>query len=258
VVLLLLGVIILRDAESEWRVVAEKSGPFISGLIPIFDLEQLGWKIEATGNPLGLTAESFIGAKCIMSAVGIFIGSGVSFLGIPPILVVLLGALFYALPDVYLKKAFEKRQRKIYRDFPGLLSLIATAVGAGIDFDPALNAISRRFPGPLGDELRAAWKEIAIGKSRASVLRQMARRTGVLPVERFFETIITARERGGVELSSMIDMFNKELVESQRRKIHEESQKIPTKMLVPIFSCIFVPTIIMIMTPVGLSMMEIF
>lgn len=248
----------LKNKETEWRSIAERSGPIITGLVPIFDLEQLGLKLETAGNPLGLTAESFVGAKCIMFAVGTFIGSGISILGIPPVLVVAMGALSYMLPDVIVNKAYEDRQRKIYRDFPGFLSLIATAVGAGIDFDPALNTISRRLPGPLGDELRAAWKEIAIGNPRSNALRQMARRTGVLSVERFFETIITARERGGVELSTMIESFNKELIESQRRKIQEESQKIPTKMLVPIFLCIFLPMIIMIMTPVGLSLVGAF
>lgn len=248
---------LIRDARGDWKLFAEEIGPFISNLIPIFDIEKIDVKLSVAGNPFGLTAESFVGAKFVLLALGLIVGSGLSVLGIPVFAILLIGLVFYAVPDLLLKNAFEERQSKIYKDFPGFLSLISTAVSAGIDFDQALLSVSRKFPGPLGDELRMAWKEIATGGARATVLRQTARRTGIDVVERFFETVITARERGGVKLSTMIEIFNGELVESQRRKIQEESQKIPTKMLAPIFACIFLPTIFMIATPVIISLFDI-
>ena len=145
----------------------------------------------------------------------------------------------------------------MYRKFPSLIGLLSTAISAGVELGPALEAVGETFPGPLGDELRLAWAEMATGRPRAAALRAMAKRTGVPSIIRFFETIITAEERGGIDLSVTIENFRVELVESQKRQINEQAKKVPTKMLLPMFLCIFLPTLILILVPVMLNLFQV-
>jgi len=242
--------------EVSWQDTAKKIGPFITLWIPIFNLSQLKENLDWAGKPYGLNEEGFIGSKILLSAIGLFVGVFFTTLDIPIIIAFLLAFLLYFLPDALLRGAIEKRQKQIYKDLPNMVGLLSMSISAGVEIGSALEAISRKFPGPLGDEMRQAWREIATGKPRASALRAMANRTGVISVKRFFETIIIAEERGGGDLSLAIETYKKELIESQSRKMQEEARKIPTKMLLPIMLCIFIPMIMLMLVPVMVSLIQ--
>jgi len=215
--------------------------------------QQLMW----AGRPYGLTATGFVGVKFMSLAAGTFLGLLLVSVGYPAVLLFAAMGLMYLLPDSTLKSAYQKRQRSIYRSFPGMISLLSTAVHAGVELGPSLELMSKRFPGPLGDEMRQAWKEMATGRPRSAAMRALGKRTGVAPVERFFETIISAEERGGVNISEMIDEFRDELISSQKRKAQEEAKKVPTKMLLPMFLCVFIPTVLLILVPAVLQLLEV-
>ncbi len=242
--------------QISWRDIVEKIGPFITLWVPIFNLRHLQEQLNWAGKPYGLNEESFIGCKILLLAVGIFIGTFLATLDVPIIIGLLLALLLYFVPDALLRGIIEKRQKNIYKNLPNMISLLSMTISAGVEIAPALEAITKQFPGPLGDEMRQAWREIATGKSRASALRAMANRTGVIPVKRFFETIILAEERGGDNISLAIETYGKELIESQSRKMQEEARKIPTKMLLPIMVCIFIPMILLMLVPVMVSLIQ--
>lgn len=242
--------------DVSWQDIARKIGPFIALWIPIFNLKQLKENLDWAGKPYNLNEEGFIGTKILLLAIGLFVGVFFITLEIPIIIAFLLSLLLYFLPDALLRGAIEKRQKVIYKDLPNMVGLLSMSIGAGVEMGPALEAISRKFPGPLGNEMRQAWREIATGKPRATALREMANRTGVISVKRLFETIIIAEERGGGDLSLAIETYRKELVESQSRKMQEEARKIPTKMLLPIMLCIFIPMIMLILVPVIVGLIK--
>ena len=129
-------------------------------------------------------------------------------------------------------------------------------MNAGLEISTAFEIIARRYPPPLGDELRLAWREMATGRARSAALRDIGKRTGVSAVSRFFESIVVAEERGSGNLSSAIEIFRRELSESQRRKMQEEAKKIPTKMLLPLMLCIFVPLVLLLLVPIGASLLK--
>lgn len=265
VILLMIGIDLSRNdsylsnlvsSKKFWQSLAEIVGPAIASWMPTLSLEQIEQKLTWAGNPLGLNAESFLGIKFLSLLGGIILGSFIVFLEMPPFIIILSALLAYFFPEALLKEAYKKRQKRIARDLPNMINLLQTAIYAGVELGPALEAVGKKFPGPLGDELRIAWREMATGRSRAGALKAMAKRTGVVPLERFLETIITAEERGGVNLSDTINSFRVELANSQIRKIQEEAKKIPTKMLAPMFMCIFVPMLILLLFPVVIQMMK--
>lgn len=246
-----------QSDDSLWQRLAETFGPMVATWLPIFNLEEVEKKLIYAGRPYGLTATGFAGVKFLALMAGLLFGLFLVALGFPVIIVLLPTALLYLLPDSTLRSIIDKRRREMYRKFPSLIGLLSTAISAGVELGPALEAVGETFPGPLGDELRLAWAEMATGRPRAAALRAMAKRTGVPSIIRFFETIITAEERGGIDLSVTIENFRVELVESQKRQINEQAKKVPTKMLLPMFLCIFLPTLILILVPVMLNLFQV-
>lgn len=246
-----------KQDQRTWQDYAEAIGPYISNLLPIFNMDNIDQQLVWAGRPYGLTVTGFIGVKFIFLIAGVFLGLTLFSFGYPIILLFAPPLLLYSLPSSFLKSLYRNRQILIYKNFPGMIGLLSTAIHAGVELGPALELISKRFPGPLGDEMRQAWKEMATGRPRSAAMRALGKRTGVSLVERFFETIVSAEERGGIDISLMIDEFRDELIESQKRKAQEEAKKVPTKMLLPMFLCIFLPTIVLLLVPAMMQLLTV-
>lgn len=248
----------LKDTgDSTWQRLAETVGPLISTWLPIFNMEEIDNKLVLAGRPFKLTASGFVGIKFLAIASGILFGLFLMMLGLPVFFMIISAGLLYLLPDSILRSTIDKRKTTIYKSFPSLIGLLSTALNAGVELGTALEVVGNKFPGPLGDEMRLAWREMATGRPRAAALRAMAKRTGVNSVARFFETIVAAEERGGIDLSVVINDFRVDLIESQKRQVTEQASKVPTKMLLPIFVCIFIPTIILILVPVMMNLFDV-
>jgi tight adherence protein C len=265
VVLFVIGLDIARDGhylgeitvnKQSWRTLTEIFRPLISSLMPGLIIKQVEQRLTWAGNPFNLDAETFLAIRFLFLLAGTLLGFIITLLGMPSIVNLISALIAFLIPEALLKETYKKRQRKINRDLPNMINLLQTAIYAGVELGPALEAVGRNFPGPLGDELRIAWREIATGRSRAGALRAMGKRTGVIALERFIEAIVTAEERGGVNLSEAINNFRVELVNSQLRKVQEEANKIPTRMLAPIFICIFIPMLVLLLFPVVVQVLE--
>jgi len=121
---------------------------------------------------------------------------------------------------------------------------------AGIELGPAFEEVGSEIAGPLGEELRLAWRHIATGQSRSTALRHAAKRCGVPTFTRFVETMVTAEERGTPDLAAVLANYMTDLRGTQRRHAEEEARKIPTKMNLPLIACIFLPMVVLLLTPV--------
>ena len=238
-----------------WRKISEKIGPVIVPIFPVANIENIKNKIVWAGEPYSINYEQFIGIKVLFLAGGILVGLFLITLNFPALFIIIL-LLLFVLPDIFLSEAVKKRKRKIRKDMPNMIALLATAIKAGVEIGPALQTVGNKMTGPLGNEIRTSWKEMATGKPRAITLRDMAKRTGVNDVERFVETIITALERGGLDLSNIL-VFMNNIRESQKNKAREEARKIPTKMLLPLIVCVFLPMLVIILTPIVFQLLEV-
>lgn len=241
-----------------WKRIANSLGPVIAGFFPVVSMDKLRQKIIWAGTPFDITGEEFMGLKVICLGIGVIIGVFLTAIGFPPIILLIISILAYILPDAYLSSVLKKRQKSIYKDMPVMAGLLATAIKAGVELGPALESIGKNLTGPLGDEMKRTWREIATGKPRSSCLRNMAKRTGVPIVERFVETINTAEERGSEKISQTLNNFMNDLQSSQSRKAQEEARKLPTKMLLPLVACIFLPMLAILMTPVVFMLAKAF
>ena len=104
-----------------------------------------------------------------------------------------LGALA---PEHALARRAGRRRRRVQADLPDVLDLLAICVEGGMALDPALAVASRHVPGPLGEELRTALGDIALGRPRPSAYADLAARCGVAEVTGAVGALLQAEELG--------------------------------------------------------------
>lgn len=236
--------------------IRDKAGATFMGYYPTTKISGLTEKLIWAGQPWGLTAQSFIGLQFSLMIFTIIVGLNLTIFQVPIIIPLILSVLLFYIPNIFLNEKIAKRKEAIGKDMPNMVGLLSTSIRAGVELIPSLQAISLNMPGALGDELRKVWTEIATGKQLSKALNDMASRAGIDIVKSFVETIITAQERGGSDLSETLSNFSITVLESQKRKAQEAAKKVPTKMLLPMFLCIFIPMLILLLAPVVFTLLD--
>lgn len=237
---------------------AENLAPFISNFTGELQKEELRRQLAWSGNPFGLTPEGYYSLRIILLLLGFVLGMFLYPFGLSIFFAVLVGIVLSFLPTYMLRGNIEKRQDEITLELPNMVNLLAMAVWSGVDLSTALQYVSYNTKGALGEVMRDVWKEIATGKSRAEALKDAAKNTGVAPFERFVDSIIIAEERGGQDLSKNLMDFSFEMRQMLRQYNEEKREKVPTKMLLPMFTCIFSSMIVLLLTPVFIMVLKTF
>lgn len=268
VLLVFLGLVFIKEDQSimnrkiiisgkSLNLLSNNAGSIFISYYPQNNISVLTEKLLWAGDSWGLTAQGFIGIQFTLLILGIIIGLNLMIFNIPIIVSLIISVALFFSPHLILNEKIKKRKSEIESDIPNMVGLLSTSISAGLDLIPSLQAISNNFPGSLGDELRKVWAENATGKDLNKSLRDMATRTGVDIMKSLVETIITAKERGGMNLSSVLNDFSTTVFDFQRRKTQEAANKIPTKMLLPIFVCIFVPMLVLLLAPVVFTLTSV-
>lgn len=231
-------------------------GPMFESLIPENKLTNINNTLMWAGYPYGFDTATYMGVRILSLVAGAIIGIILTLFGLPPVFIIIIAIIAFFIPALIIRNKMQTRQKDIANNIPNMVGLLSIAINAGVELTSAFEAVSYNMPGALGEVLRYALKEISTGKKRADVLRNMARNTGVSTFERFIETINTAEERGGISLSDTLNDFNYTLRELESKKLQEQARKLPTKMQLPLFLCIFFPMLVIILTPVIFILIE--
>ena len=170
-------------------------------------------------------------------------------LGIQQVLVVLvLGALGFLLPLVWLRGRVRGRQRLIVRAMPDALDLITVCVEAGLGLDAALARVVEKSSGPLADELSQTLREVVMGRRRREALIDMAGRTGVEELITFINAIVQA-EQLGVSVAQVLRVQAEQIRTRRRQRAELTAREAPIKMLFPLVFFIFPAFMVVILGP---------
>lgn len=165
------------------------------------------------------------------------------------LLVVVLGLIIgWITPDIILSKTIGKRKRYILRTLPDLIDLMTVSVEAGLGFDMALQRVSGRFKGPLGEEVQRAMQEISLGRPRIEALREMARRVEVPDLNSFISSLVQA-DQLGVSIGNVLRVQSDQMRERRAQRARETAQKAPVKMMIPLVLFVFPALFVVIMGP---------
>ena len=216
--------------------------------------------VTAAGHPMGLTVTAVMGAKVVAALLAGGIGA---FLLLPffkvafPLSVLGLGAGFlgWMLPDQWLKQHAAARRTQLQRAIPDTLDLLTICLDAGLAFDAAVNELTQKVAGPMGQELAATMADIRLGRSRTEALQDMAERMQVEDWSDFTQAIITSRKIGS-PISEMVSVQSAEIRVRRRQRAEEKAAQASLKMMFPMIGCIFPTLFIVLMGPVALMLMH--
>ncbi|MDP1809279.1 MAG: type II secretion system F family protein [Actinomycetota bacterium] len=155
------------------------------------------------------------------------------------------------LPDIWLSRQIEDRQRRIGTALADSIDILTISIEAGLAFDSALAKVVKNIGGPLSEELGRMLGELQIGVSRREALRALADRTTISELQNFCATIIQA-ETLGISIGKILKTEAKELRTRRRQAAEEQAMKTPVKLVFPIVLCILPAIMIVILGPAAI------
>ncbi|GGH50816.1 hypothetical protein GCM10010975_04010 [Comamonas phosphati] len=151
------------------------------------------------------------------------------------------------LPNLVLRRMAAHRKREIFENFPDAADLMLVCVEAGMGLDAALGKVTEEIrikSEALAEELHWTNLEMRAGSTREKALRNLAARTGVDEIHTF-TAMLTQADRFGTSIGESLRVFSEDLRHKRQMRAEELAAKIPTKMLLPLVTCIF-PAIMMV------------
>jgi tight adherence protein C len=223
-------------------------------------VEKLKKNIVHAGNPPGYEVDRILVWKVLGAASGILwiILFSLLFSGSPIIMLVAIAAAWamcFFLPDAQLSRNITERRASIQRDLPDALDLLVISVEAGLGFEQALDRTADAMPGPLAEELRRMLQETRMGASRSDALRALDERTNVEDLRTFIVAMLQA-DTFGVSIARILRTQADEMRVRRRQAAQEMSQKAPVKMLFPLVLCIFPATLVVVVMPGLIRILE--
>lgn len=240
--------------------------PFVGNLDRLFSGSAFSRQVDAAKEMLVsggfeglLTGKEFVGLKILtplvfgtsfglaILAAGMFIPAVREF---APMAIVMAFALTYLYPMMWLKGAVKRRHLSIQKSLPFVLDLLTLSVEAGMDFISALqrNCQTRKLD-PLNEELLRMTKEIQVGSSRKTALRNMAARVNQPDLRSVAFALIQADELG-VSIGSILRIQSEQLRSRRFDRAEKLAAEAPVKMLGPLMLCIFPAVFIILLGPV--------
>ncbi len=218
-------------------------------------------RLNLAGNPDGWDAERVLAAKVLWA---------LSLGGISALLALLLGWGFWGLvvaaaltvlgffgPDLWLSHVAEKRGQAMRRALPDSLDLLTISVESGLAFDAAMSQVATSTTGPLAEEFQRTLQEMQLGTRRQDALRAMAERTNVDDLNYIVSALVQA-DAFGVPIGDVLRVQAGEMRLKRTQRAEETASKMPVKILFPLLFCIMPATLIVIVGPAALRIMDMF
>lgn len=265
---------ILDESPDLYR--AELERPFAVRLLgPALDVFERGvravtpaWWIDRLHRNAALAGFGRWGIEGVLALKGAFAAGGALLVLALAVLVDLgaggvvawmfLGAIggFFG-PDIWMAHQADSRQDGIRGALPETLDLMAIAVQAGMGLEQAMELVSRRLPGPLGEELGRTLREIQLGASRREALHHLRERTEVSELSTFALALAQA-DALGAPISEVLKVQAGEMRMLRRQRAREKAAKVPVKLLIPLLVGIFPALGIVIMGPAVIKIIDAF
>lgn len=168
---------------------------------------------------------------------------------------VILAAVGFMLPDLWLTSAVKRRREAVRLSLPDALDLLVICMEAGLGLDQAMIRVGREMGvgnPELSDEFQLINLEQRAGKPRLEAWRAMAERTD-LEVVRSFVSMLVQTERFGTPISKSLSTFADSLRLKRRQMAEELAAKTTIKMIFPLALFIFPSMFIVLLAPAIIS-----
>jgi tight adherence protein C len=158
-------------------------------------------------------------------------------------------------PMTVVRRRARARLAQVDYELPELVDLMVLTVESGMGFAGSMQIAGERFSGPLGDELRLALQEQAMGLPTDQALANMVERAPTEAV-RSFARSIRQGEALGVSIGQIMRNLANEMRDRRRAMAEERAQKAPIKILFPLVALIFPSIFVVLLGPAVLNIIE--
>ena len=208
-------------------------------------------KLARAGHPGGFTPDEFL-ACCVCAGIaGLLFGfafTAVGLGGASPLLAMIPGMISAYLPFLYMEDLIVRRLSAVNRHLPFVLDLLSLSLGAGLDFNTALDSVVTKESqkGPLIEELHYVLQEIKLGVTRREALLNMADRIQSEYVTSVVGAVVQA-EAMGTPLSRILQVQ----AQANRLKRTQRAEKIAAEATIKILFPILMILIAVFLTMFG-------
>ena len=177
------------------------------------------------------------------------------------VLVCLLFALFgFYLPDLWLSIRIARRKDRIAKGLPDALDLMVVSVEAGMGLDATINRVAQEMRltnSDLSDELKLYNLELTAGKSRQDALKNLSLRTDIEDINSLVTLLIQA-DKFGTSVGQALRVYSDTFRTKRYLKAEEIAAKMPLKLIVVLFFCIFPALFVVILGPPIIRLLHLF
>jgi tight adherence protein C len=166
-------------------------------------------------------------------------------------LAMIIAALTFFLPNLYLRSQAQKRQTSIERALPDAMDLLVTCVEAGLGLDATISRVADEMviAAPLlAEELRHTALEIQAGVARADGFRRLAERTGVEDL-RALSAMLIQTDMFGTSIAKALRVHGESMRVRRSQRAEEKAAMVSVKMTIPLIMCILPSLIAIVMGP---------
>lgn len=167
--------------------------------------------------------------------------------------------VFIAAPMIvtrYLLKAkITSRTRKMERQLPDVLDLLAIAVDAGMGFDQALQYVITDMKGPFIDELTVTTRQMSFGKTRMEAFDALSKRCSQKSVTNFCSAVVQAA-KVGIPIRNVLESQAQAIRQDHMAQVEQKAAKASIRMILPMVGFIFPVIFIVLLGPSVLSFMD--
>lgn len=221
----------------------------------------LGRAILVAGEPRGMDPDRLLALKVVVLfsvaavCLPLALASSAGGDNVTALLMAAFVPLSFFLPDLWISRLGDERRTAIRRQLPDVLDILTISVEAGLGFDAALVKMCRKTEGPLPAEFGRMLQEIHAGVARKDAMRHLAERCDVPEVKTFATAMIQA-DVFGVSVSQILRTQASEMRLRRRQRAEELAQQAPVKLVFPVILCILPATMLVILGPAAISIMQ--
>lgn len=217
-------------------------------------------QLKSAGLSFSVQEFSFIKG---LIALGFLVAGAVCFLLLPfeqiyrlLIVLVLLCIPVYG-SSFFLKAKVKARKESIVHDLPDVMDLLIVSVEAGLGLDAAIVRQYSKNKSPVLAELNSAIREVQMGVSRKTALKDMADRCDVKQLSAFVTALLQA-DQLGVSVKSVLTTQSERLRVERKQRIQAKAVKAPIKIMLPTVVFIFPVIFIILLGPAAVNLISTF
>lgn len=163
------------------------------------------------------------------------------------LIAIIVMAVGYALPSLWLSNATSKRQTQMGRAFPDALDLMVICVEAGMSVERAFQWVAEEIAvqsSDLAEEIALTCAELSYLGDRSKAYENFATRSGMQQVKALVGTLIQA-ERYGTPVGSALRVLSDESRSERMSMAERKAAALPAKLTVPMI-VFFLPVLFVV------------